>query len=212
MIISPDQRMSLEVGLIGAGAAILGGVLSGIYQHLRDVFSKPRLRIQFEDCSAKESGYPYMPQASWEEGTPPQHLHWILIRVKVLNRGWRTAKNCRVYLIDLHEVHGGKPKSAAFHDSLPLPWAGWDFNPRDIPRGVRGFIDVVRFRKDVQAWNFTFQVFAGDRDALNNFAGTYRFRIAATADNASPAIREIDVDYRKDWNNLRAWSVTKTLA
>jgi hypothetical protein len=69
-------------------------------------------------------------------------------------------------------------------------------------------VDAVRFRKDVSAWNFTFLVFSGNRAALDGFSGIYRFRLAATADNAAPAYCEIDVSYQKDWHNVRAWKAS----
>jgi hypothetical protein len=198
---------TLAAGLLGAGAAIAGGLLSGAFQEAFNWFRRPILEIDFQDCSAKEPKSPYMPQGSWEvEGLQRE---WIVVRANIHNRGRRTAKNCRVYWIALNEVHDGKARPAGLRDSLPLPWAGWDFDPRDVPPKADAFLDVVRFRKDVGAWDFPIRSFFSNRSTLNNFAGVYRFRIVATADNASPAYCEIGVDYRKDWNNLRAWRVTK---
>jgi hypothetical protein len=195
------------IGLLGAGAAIVGGIMSGAFQETVRWFLRPVLEIDFEDCSAKEPGSPYMPQGSWKE--EDQQRQWIVVRANVRNRGKRPAKYCRVYLIALQEVHEDRARPAGLRDSLALPWAGWDFEARDVPPSANAFLDVVRFRKDVGAWNFPFRAFSGDLSTLNSFAGVYRFRIVATADNASPAYCEIGVDYRKDWNNLRAWRVHK---
>lgn len=203
-------RDIVAVGLLGAGAAVVGGAVAGVLSGtLHEFFNwrrRPILVIDFQDCSVKQPGSPFMTHAPWEE--EGQQRQWVTARARVRNHGKRTAKHCQVYLVALQEVREGKARPAGFYDSLSLPWAGSDFDPRDLPRDVHAFIDVVRFRKDVMAWNFTFRVFSGDRTALNGYSGTYRFRLVATAENAATAFCEIAVDYRKDWNNLRAWRVS----
>lgn len=198
---------AMEVGWIAASAAIVGGLLSGAYQHVREWRLRPTLEIEFKNSSAQELQSPYMPHAVWhEEGGSRQ---WMVVRAKVSNRGRRTAKNCRVFLTMLEVVsNGGSVDRTDFIESTVLPWPGWDFGSRHIPANVTAFVDVVRFRKDVAAWNFPFKGYSGDLNTLGDFTGVYRFTLVATADNADSVAYQIDVDYRKDWHNLRARSVS----
>jgi hypothetical protein len=122
---------AMEVGLLAAGAAIVGGILSGVYQHLLDSIRRPVLEFEFQNCSAQETESPYIRHASWNEEN--EERSWLVVRASVRNSGRSTAKGVRIYLIDLHEIHDGKKRQAGFYDSAPLPWAGWDFNSRDIP-------------------------------------------------------------------------------
>jgi hypothetical protein len=204
-VLDPEtKRLTLEVGLIGFIGALVGGLVSGAYQHLRDYFRRPVLKFHFQGCTANELDSPYLRHGAWADDSGTQR-DWIVIRASIQNSGRTTAKQCRVYLIELSEIHDGKKTTAGFHDSVSLPWAGWDFLPRDIPPSVNSFLDVVRFRKDEPALNFTFSVFSGDRKGLNSFSGIYRFRMVATADNAAPVYREISIDYQGNWHNVRGW-------
>ena len=194
---------AMKVGWIAAGAAILGGLLSGAYQHFRDWRLRPILKVNYENSSPDQSPTPYMPHAEWhEEGAVRL---WMVVRVKVSNMGRRTARNCRVFLTDLEEVNvGGGLRRADFVESMVLPWPGWDFEPRNLPSSVTAFVDVIRFRKDVPAWNFPFRGYSGNLNTLGNFVGVYRFSMVVTADNADSVEYQIDVEYRNDWHNLRA--------
>jgi len=89
---------TIEVGLLAAGAAIAGGILSGIYQHFRDWFTRPKLVIEFH-----ENGPANVVQASWDVGG--RQVEWVIVRPGIRNRGRRPATNCRVFLISLSEVH-----------------------------------------------------------------------------------------------------------
>ena len=206
-MVDPDAKvLTVEVGLVGAVAAIIGGLVSGAYQHWRDWFLRPTLRFDFRNCSANDLQSPYMPHTSWDEDG--QQRDWLVVRASLHSEGRRTAKHCRVFLIELYEVHDRKKTPAAFHDSVPLPWAGWEFNPRDAPPSTTSFVDVVRFRKDVSAWNFPFLTYSNNKASLTGYSGTYHLRIVATADNADPTYCEIAVVYEKDWHGVRAWRVS----
>ena len=206
----PDtSKLALEVGLIGAVAAVVGGLLSGAYQHLRDWLIRPVLKFEFKECSANDLQSPYMPHATWAEVAGGEQHDWLVIRASLHNLGRRTAKHCRVFLIDLNEVHDSKNIIPAdFHDSVSLPWAGWDFTSRDAVSSAVSFVDVVRFRKDVGAWNFPFLTYSNNQASLTGYSGVYHFRMVATADNADPAYCEIRVAYEKDWHGVRAWRVS----
>ena len=197
---------NLKVGLLAAGAAIIGGLfgglLSGAYQHLRDWFARPRLEIEFE-----KNDPPNVMHAAWKEGRNDQATEFVIVRPGIRNVGKRPAINCRVFLVALLEVHNSKVTMAELHDSRPLPWAGWKFEPMTIPppKDITLYTDLVKVRKDSPGWDFTFEHKRYSDEKLKGFRGIYRFRIVATAENAKPVYREIDVEYRGEWHNLRAW-------
>ena len=200
----------LAAAELGAGAAvfggIIGGMLSGAYQHMRERYKRPVLTLDFQDSSAHGPRSPYMPDTHWHEDG--ELRPWLVVRAKVANTGRSSAKGCRVFLLALNEIHEGKITPSDFQNPMALPWPGWDFESRDMPQQVSSYVDVVRFRKDVGLWNFPFRNYPGDLRLLDGYTGTYRFQVIFTADNAESVACTIDVEYRKDWNGLRAWRVT----
>jgi hypothetical protein len=136
----------------------------------------------------------------------------IYIRVRVRNLGKQTAKGARVFLTDLHEVQNGIVSQKSFvWDSLQLGWAGWDFDPKDVPQGVSFYADVMRVSKQTSGWLLSVQKMRLANDAdLVHYSGTLRFQVTVTADNAAPASCELDVIYNQDWHSLRAVPVGKS--
>jgi len=49
---------TMEIGLVGAGAviigAVFGGFFSGPYHHLRDCLSRPKIKIDYEGTAANK--------------------------------------------------------------------------------------------------------------------------------------------------------------
>jgi hypothetical protein len=127
------------------------------------------------------------------------------VRVHVHNTGKRPAKCCRIFLARLEEVHpSGKTTRAPFFDSRQVAWAGFLFTPFDLPRGLEFYADVTRVSKATSGWAiFVDRLFSNER-VLEQYSGTYRFHLMATADNTEPATCIVDVTYNGDWHNLRA--------
>ena len=93
-------------------------------------------------------------------------------------------------------------------DSLVLRWPGSpaDHAPRDIPKNVNQFFNVVSVRKNSPCWRFHWQERFSSLAGLSNYSGTYRFTVLVTGDGVKPGGRMIDVSYDgKDWNTLRTW-------
>jgi hypothetical protein len=139
------------VGIVGAGAAILGGLLTGFYESAQNWWTRPKLAIEYTNGPANRV------QATWEENQKP--VDWVIVRAGIRNKGKRPATNCRTLLIDLQEIHdnSGHHRADSF-DSMPLPWAGWDFTSRTLPppKEIVFYVDLVRVRKDTPGWQFTF--------------------------------------------------------
>jgi hypothetical protein len=126
---------------------------------------------------------------------------------RVRNIGSETSKNARVFLTSLKEVHqSGVTTPTSLHDATPLPWAGWDFEPRDLPPSPEAnhYVDLMRVSKHEPGWIICAQQVFADQAKLRRYRGTYRFHVTLTADNAEPATCAVDVNYLGDWHNLRA--------
>jgi hypothetical protein len=185
----------LILPLVAAGSAIAGGLVTGFYEHWRDWYERPKLQLDYEGTDGNRIE---------ADRTEAGHLiSEIYIRARVRNTGRRAAKDCVVFLTAITEVHpGGKTTPTPYHDAMPLGWPGWKFSPRDIPRGVEFYVDVMKVSKNSPGWMISVERLFTDR--LRDYSGTYRFQLTAIADNALPVVFEIDVTYNQDWHNLRA--------
>jgi hypothetical protein len=131
----------------------------------------------------------------------------IYIRARVRNTGREVARSCRVYLAELTEIRTSGQISTSLYDAKQLQWAGLDFIPLDIPRGVNLYVDLAWVSKDQPGWRFSVQRLFASQSGLKTYRGTYRFHLLATAHNADPAVCSVDVSYDGDWHSLRAWEV-----
>lgn len=175
---------------------ILGGLLSGPYQHAREHLSRPKLAIDFEGSQAN------IDTAEYKDGEST--VSEIYIRARIRNTGQRPARGCRVFIVGLTEVHASGTIPTSFHDAKQIAWAGYDFSPVDVPRGVNFYADVLRISKNRAGWLFSVRRLFASQMQLKDYRGTYRFRLMVTADNAEPVGCEIDVTYDGDWHSLRA--------
>jgi hypothetical protein len=179
-------------------AALAGGLLSGAFDALRDWWSRPVLQLDYQPEAGSRATSTYIERdVSVEE---------IFIKVRLRNTGRKVARDCRVFLTKIREFTDGNFHETPYFDSKPLRWPGYpdDFAPRNVPKGIDSFIDVVGVRKDMSDWRFKVESLYANQQSLKTFKGTYRLTIVATADNANPTSFEIDVTYNGDWHSLRA--------
>jgi hypothetical protein len=134
------------------------------------------------------SAWPAVPPAKRVENSTKRHV----------------AKHCRAYLVELHKISNTKVISENLTpDTFQLPWAGPDFEPRDIPAGVKQYVDLVRFSKQASGWSFlTKPPLYASLAKLSDHRGTYRFTMVVAGDGATPQTKQIYVDYNGDWNNV----------
>jgi hypothetical protein len=183
--------------IISLVSGAVGAILAFISQPLRDWLYRAILTIDYEgndDANKIEVGY-------LKDG---KQIDEVYIRARIRNEGKRPAKNCQVFLTDLEEVHQSGTTPTSFYDPTPVAWAGWKFSLRDIPRSIPFYVDIMKVSKHTSGWLISVENLYGNQDKLQNYRGTYRFQLTATADNAKSVIYEIDVMYDGDWHNLRA--------
>lgn len=109
-----------------------------------------------------------------------------------------------MFLTALEEVRIGGQVEAKLDDSKVLPWAGWYFDPQDLPKGANFYVDVVRFSEKRAEWDFCVHQLFQTQQALKLYKGSYRFTLLVTGDNAEPAICKLDVHYDGTWSSIRA--------
>jgi hypothetical protein len=200
---SRNQRMDNSVATlvgatIGGLAALLGGLVSGpLARWLDSKWFSPRLEIDFGGHNS-----PYVIESSYVEGD--KSVTEFYVRVRIRNSGSRIAKSCRVYLLNIEEVHGDKVVETSYHDSLQLPWPLDDRDARDIPSGVNFFADVVGVRKDSPGWRIKTGTLYASHAGLYTYKGIYWFTILVSGDGVKPARRKIQVTYNQDWHTLKA--------
>ena len=189
--------------ITGACAAIAGGLLSGVYQHARDYLRRPVLELSYKDDA------PYRTKANFKESG--RDVTELYVRLKLRNTGSSTAVNCRLFIIEgnyvkwtVVEVVSNEEKSTAFYDSRPLSWAGYDFEPRDVPIGVAYFADLVGILTDRSDLRFKVRYQTQAEQSMKSYIGTYRFTVVTTSDNAKPVTLRIDVTHNGKPDQLRA--------
>jgi hypothetical protein len=188
----------LAAAVIGATAAIAGGLLTGAFQVYWDYRTGPVLKIDFDSTSpATKVENEYLAGNETKQE--------VYVRARVRNVGQRPAMNCRVYLTKLSEVNGKHLGNTVFYDAMPVSWAGWDFDSRVLPKDADFYVDVMRVSKHDPGWMLSVKKLFASHEKLKKYRGTYRFHLLATADNAAAANHTVDVAYDGDWHNLRAW-------
>ena len=177
--------------IISAIVGLFSGLLGRLFEEWR---YRPRLIVEF---IPEEGGF--RTEGTWNDGG--KEVTEIYLRARVRNVGSRVAKQCRPYLVKLEEVLPSGTTPTKLFESRVLGWPRNDYEPRDIPKGINLFFDVVGVLKDRSGWRFKFRE---PSPLLSGYSGTYRFTVLVTGDGVAPAGRKFDVTYHGDWHNLRA--------
>ena len=182
------------------GGGLVGGLVSGFYQHVRDRIQRPILKLDYQ---AKDGLNKV--EVSYKESE--RSVDDIYVRVRLRNHGRSIARKCIVYLTAIEEVYASAQTPTAFAEAIPLAWPLYKFGPRDVPTGPDFYVDLVRISKRDSGWNFCVEKLFASHAGLKTFKGTYRFHLMATADNAESAEFALDVAYAQDWHGLRPHNV-----
>lgn len=197
-IIDSSERIGIEAAIFGAIAAIVGGMLAGGLPLLVSWWRGPVLDIEFEDRFIADKDY----TEKTAEKSALVHRRYVI--VKLTNRGRATATNCRVYLTKIEAVNAGVAKPTYYDGADQLAWPGWRFDARELPPSLRLPVEIVSVDKSNEGWLFMIDAFIPEWESMRTLKGTYRFHLVATADNAKPKSRMIDINYSGDWHHLSA--------
>jgi hypothetical protein len=193
------MAFGIEDALAGAAIAIVGGVVGGLTPLLASWLVRPKLLIDFNnDENNRIDG-----RQTWKDGTV-EDLIWI--RARIQNTGHRRATSCQAFITAIYEVRADNSLHPVAKDSKILQWAGGSIDPRPVPQGVEFYVDLLRVSKARAGWGIIRDLFQ-NQFKLQGYSGTYQFHLMISGDNASPARCKVNVEYKQDWNTLRAWSV-----
>jgi hypothetical protein len=189
-----------EIAAVGVSGAVVGGFVGGITPYLTSWYVRPKLRIDFRN----DENNVVTVEGTRGDGKVGAD---IFVRVRVQNGGRSRAKSCNVFVTSVHEVRADGSLHLVLRDSKVLNWAGGSRLALDVPQRVEFYVDLLRVSKDEADWGMIFGLF-NDQQKLQLYSGTYRFSLLISGDNASPSTCSMNVEYRQDWNTLRAWQVT----
>lgn len=184
------KQFAQDYAFLFGGAA--GACLTFIFLGLKQFFGRPRLRLDFnKDDEA------YLSESTHLEGENPEVMvtrKYLRVSVKATGilrsriGGSSGARNCRIYVTSIQPIQNGKPQHDHIYDARPTSWPpNKDFVPRDIPKGIIMFANVVTMRKGRGHWHFQIPDTYGLSDDLLNHQGLMRIGVTATADNAKPS-------------------------
>jgi hypothetical protein len=181
----PSSSLSPWIGPIFG--VIVGFLLSTISRAFDEAWFGPKLVI---DCQ----GAPKSKDESNDK-------LWVRFRVRNLSKG-RMAKQCCAYLVGLYKMTDGNAVSEnLLADSFQLSWAGYSFEPRNIPFAFAQYVDLVQFSKNSPP-GWIILVNRRSLDHLDGYQGTCRFDVVIAADGAVTKTAHINVEYRNDWHNV----------
>jgi hypothetical protein len=169
--------------------ALVGVVLGFFLKPLEERWLSAKLKIDFEKVPGNK------------DATDDR----LYIRFRVSNKTERRiAKQCPAYVTELYKVSDGRVvDDNLLSDSFQLPWAGHDFEPRDVPAGIAQYVNLVQFSKHNPGWIIlTTPGLYASLSHLMQYQGIYRFKVVVAGDGTKPATAEISVEYRNDWHNV----------
>jgi hypothetical protein len=179
--------------IISAITGLFSGLLGRLLEEWR---YRPRLVVDF---SWETEGF----RREWTRSEGGTQITDIYVRARVRNEGRRVAKKCRPYLVKVEEVLPSGLNPTKMVESRVLGWPRGDYDPRDIPKGIDQFFDVVVVVKDNNQPGWLFKTREPSPE-LAGYKGTYRLTVLVAGDDVEPDGRKIDVTYNGEWEHLRA--------
>lgn len=190
--------------MMGFVWGILGGVIGGAITAvvveivIRKLFG-PKLAVDFHVDRPLES---YFTHTTTVEGQP-----CCYVKIKVVNAGKRSAKNCRGFLVAFEEWNPttSKYEAVAGNDTLQLIWTqspkeeerlGFDMSP-----GVGRFLDVVTTAEGQPNFWFCTSRNPTKFHPYLSRPGKYRLVIQVSAEEAEPKLIPLLLDWDGNWNN-----------
>jgi hypothetical protein len=208
-----ENRPNLPSDLAGVTAATFRRHASG---NLRTSLGAPCTEIEQAIKSRGLKTKPLAPALKIDCSRAPRKIGGahnsaqkdVYMKFRVQNTCLGTvARNCRAYLIGIHEVRGTEVMTQnLIPDSVQLPWEGGDFDPRNIPAAGPNDVhsqygDIVHFskREGDRGWIFSVKPYLDRKD----YQGVYQFKILIIGDNVDQSLGVINIEYRGEWKDAK---------
>lgn len=170
-----------------------------VAEFLKTKLFGPKLGVSFHMDRPQESYFSH----TWTvEGVP-----CCYIKIRVVNTGKRTAKNCRGFLVAFEGWNPSTKKyeAVAGNDTLQLIWTqspkeeerlGFDMSP-----GVGRFLDVVTTTEGAPNFWFCTSKNPTKFHPFLSRQGKYRLEVQVSAEEAEPKLISLLFDWDGNWNN-----------
>lgn len=187
------------VSVVGQWLNAIAAAAIFVYALYRDYWRRPKLVLTFDnDRDVKNQTNTVL---NSDGKNPIPQSRWLRVRVENISR-WRTAKNCRAYLIGVKKVGLAANGQGDLKDDVrPLVWMhdpSGRPSKRDLLPWIAHWVDIV---------------FTEPSDARLNVCvyppwhrlgpGDYEFTVQVSADGADPAVIKVRVSCDESWESLR---------
>jgi hypothetical protein len=171
--------------------------------------TRPRLRVDF-----RENDERFVLRTHEGILTEPfPRADACFLRIRVSNAGRRTAKDCRVHLVNWERWDRDRwaPTNPRYCDSIPLKWSyetdAVALAGVDIPPGTWRFADVLSARQGSQQFRVETPTFPTYCEPLLESGDRLRFTIQVSAEDAPPRRAAIEFTWSGHWGMLKAKSL-----
>jgi len=182
--------LSLESQIPGFVLGLIGGIIS---EPIRQWIFRPRLSLEFRE------NQDFITKTIEGLITAPEAIA-CYVRVRVTNRKWRIAKNCRAYLVNVEVMNSsGRFEPTEYCDSIQLAWSARGdeaYFAIDLPKGIPQFLDVISVREISPDIRPEIRVQLNRYRALWRRKGSFRFSVQVSGDGLKP----VQLSLRCDWN------------
>ena len=198
--------MATGIDLVAAaiGGALGGGVLAVAGQELVRWWRRPVLSIDFSNTSQCV----LRTRIRLEKGSSETIARdAIFLRLRVINRGRSTARDCRVYMTRiLRKSFDGTTQSYEDQDVIPLSWSVRDEQHETlvVPPRINQFVDMVCTRLSDQPCFLRPRARTPKR--LNETwrePGVFEIDVAVCAEEAALVRRTLVFEWRGQWDSLK---------
>jgi hypothetical protein len=190
-------------------AAVSGGIVAVFLQEVVHWWRKPSLSIEYENKSAYQPKTPIRWPNDFlnNPGAETSEYEATFIRVKVINTGRSTAKNCRAFITAVRRQNtDGSSDMIVEQDAIALSWSMSPhlWSPIEIPVGINQFADICHtLSRDNPSKLFLTGNFPSRLRKAWEKAGQFEVDITVTADGIKPVSRTIRFEWGGPWDSLK---------
>ncbi len=167
---------------------------------------RPILKVEVGKGRGFGNKYPLprqVPPPGRTSHSPPLPTAAYYLRVKVVNRGRRTARNCKGYLADVEVWRGGAFCETNYADYMRLVWSHYAGSPSlDLLPEVPHWLDLVSTLEHDRRFFLEIDPKAARYAGGFDETSVYRLTIKVFAEDAEPAQAFVFLHWNGCWDSL----------